>query len=76
MATGEKKYRTSGDPLTRREKDPGYRVGWRHKVRFETGHLDGEMTYGEASRKADELAAQDTDGKVYYPEPIRTLVDT
>jgi len=75
MAAGEKKYRFAGDPLARRDKDPGYRVGWRHRVRFETGHLDGEMTYGEASRMAAELQAQDTDGKVYYPELIRTLVD-
>jgi hypothetical protein len=69
----EKKYRFSGDPLARRDSDPGYQVGWRHKVRFEKGHLEGEMTFGEASRKAAELQAQDNEGKVYYPELVMTL---
>lgn len=69
----EKKYHFTGDPLMKRENDPGYRVGWRHKVRFERGHLEGEMTYGEASRKAAELQTKDTEGKVYFPELIMTL---
>lgn len=59
-----------GDALWRRPDDPGYRVGWRHKVKFEKGHLDGEMTYGEASAKAKELQGADGDGKVFYPELI------
>jgi hypothetical protein len=59
-----------GDPLWRRSDDPGYRVGWRHRVAFEKGGLEGEMSYAEASRKAAELQAQDTEGKVYYPELI------
>jgi hypothetical protein len=73
MAAGEKKFQFSGDPLSRRDEDPGYRVGWRHKAQFQKGHLDGDMTYGEASRKAAELQAQDTEGKVYYPELLMTL---
>ena len=72
MAAG-KKYRFAGDPLLRRDSDPGYQVGWRHKVRFEKGHLEGEMSYGEASRRAAELQAKDTEGKVYFPEMTRTL---
>jgi hypothetical protein len=60
-----------GDPLWRRADDPGYRVGWRHKVKFEKGHLEGEMTFGEAERKAAELSAQAPD-KTYYPELIIT----
>ncbi len=64
-----------GDPLWRRDSDPGYRVGWRSKSRFEAGHLEGEMTYGEAARKARELAAQDQDqDTTYYPELI--LIET
>ncbi|MGD2081687.1 MAG: hypothetical protein PVF91_01905 [Chromatiales bacterium] len=59
-----------GDPLWRRADDPGYRVGWRYKYEFKKGHLDGEMTYGEAVSKAAELQAQDTEGRVYYPELI------
>jgi len=61
-----------GDPLWRRAADPGYRVGWRHKYQFQKGHLEGEMTYGEAAAKAAELQAKDSDGKVYYPELILT----
>jgi hypothetical protein len=68
---GEKRYRLAGDPLRRRDSDPGYRVGWRHRVRFEKGHLEGDMSYGEARRRADELQASDTEGKVYFPEMIR-----
>ena len=60
---------SKGDPLWKRADDPGYRVGWRSKAKFEKGHLDGEMTYGEAAAKAAELAAQNPD-KTYYPELI------
>ena len=66
------KLTQKGDPLWRRASDPGYRVGWRHKVKFEKGHLEGEMTFGEASKKAAELQAQETDQKVYYAELIIT----
>lgn len=58
-----------GDPLWKRASDPGYRVGWRSKAKFEKGHLDGEMTYGEASQKAQELSNQDAT-KTYFPELI------
>ena len=68
MATALK---AKGDPLWRRDGDPGYRVGWRHKYAFEKGHLDGEMTYGEARKKAAELQAADPEKKkVYFPELI------
>lgn len=60
-----------GDPLWKRASDPGYRVGWRSKAKFEKGHLEGEMTYGEAEAKAKELAGQES-GKTYYPELITT----
>ena len=66
------KLTQKGDSLWRRASDPGYRVGWRHKVKFEKGHLEGEMTFGEASKKAAELQAQETDQKVYYAELIIT----
>ncbi len=59
-----------GDALWRRPNDPGYRVGWRHRVKFEKGHLDEEMTYGEAKQKAEDLQAVDSEGKIYYPELI------
>lgn len=57
------------DPLWRRDSDPGYRIGWRSKLGFEKGHLDGEMTYGEARARAAELAARDS-SKAYFPEPV------
>jgi hypothetical protein len=69
----DKKYRFEGDPLRRRDLDPGYRVGWRHRVRFEKGHLEGAMTYGEARREAALLQAKEAGGRVYYPELILTL---
>jgi hypothetical protein len=62
---------TQGDPLWKRSDDPGYRVGWRSKSKFEKGHLDGEMTYGEAAAKAAELAAKEPD-KTFFPELIIT----
>jgi hypothetical protein len=65
------RFDSKGDPLVRRQSDPGYRIGWRHKVRFEKGHEEGEMTYGEAEKRAEELAAQHPD-KVFYPELIFT----
>jgi len=60
-----------GDPLWKRADDPGYRIGWRSKAGFEKGHFDGEMTYGEAEKKARELAAGDSE-KTYFPEMIVT----
>lgn len=67
----EIKYASKGDPLWKRAEDPGYRVGWRLKYGFEKGHLDGEMTYAEAAKKAAELAAQDSN-KTYFPEMVLT----
>ena len=49
--------KAKGDALWKRDDDPGYRIGWKYKYRFEKGHLEGEMTYGEARRKAAELQA-------------------
>ena len=60
-----------GDPLWKRAADPGYQIGWRSRAGFEKGHLDGEMTYGEAQKKAEELAASDLT-KTYFPEIIVT----
>lgn len=62
---------SKGDPLWRRAADPGYRVGWRSKSRFEKGHLDGEMTFGEAAARAAELTAANPD-KTYFPELVLT----
>lgn len=61
--------KAKGDALWKRDDDPGYRIGWKYKYRFEKGHLEGEMTYGEARRKAAELQAAEPD-KVYFAELI------
>lgn len=68
----EMKLKSQGDSLSKRATDRGYRVGWRSKAKHEKGHLDGEMTYGEARSKAAELEAGDPD-KTYYPELILEL---
>lgn len=62
-------YINRADPLQRRASDKGYRVGWKLRYGFQRGHLDGEMNYGEAVKKAGELGSKDHD-KVYWPEMI------
>ena len=63
------KYRPRAETLLRRSSDPGYRVAWKLKYGFQKGYLEGEMTYGEAKRKAEEMMAKDPE-KVYWPELI------
>lgn len=56
------------DPMApRKDSDPGFIIGWRHKSRFEAGKLEGEMTYGEAVRKAEELSRKEPD-KTFWAE--------
>lgn len=57
------------DSLMRRSSDAGYRIGWKYKYKFERGYLDGVMTYGEASKKVEELTAQDAE-KAFWPEQV------
>lgn len=63
-------FTLKADPLLHRNEDTGYCIGWRYKYKFEKGVLDGEMTYGEAKKKAAELQAKEPD-KVFFPEIIR-----
>lgn len=60
-----------GDTLVHKPEDPGYRVGWKYKYQFEKGHLDEEMTYGEALQKCAELAAKEPE-KTFWPELVLT----
>jgi hypothetical protein len=62
-------FKIKGDPLQRRENDPGYRVAWKHKYKFEKGHFDEEMTYGEALRLAEKMELKEPD-KTFWPELI------
>jgi hypothetical protein len=67
MSTGT--YKNRADVFKRNDSDAGYHVGYRSKRGFDKGHLEGEMTYGEARKKAEELAAKD-DSMTYWPEMI------
>jgi len=71
MSANEIKLTGKADPLWHRDVDPGYRIGWRSKLDFAKGHIEGEMTYGAARARAAELAASDP-SKTYFPEPILT----
>lgn len=62
-------FKFRADPLRRQEKDKGYRIGWKHRLDLVRGFLDGDMTYGEATKKAAELSAKDKD-KIYWAEMI------
>lgn len=62
-------FKFRADPLFKRANDKGYRIGWKHRYDLVRGYIDGEMTYGEASKKAAELGAKDKD-KFYWAEMI------
>lgn len=62
-------YINRANPLQRQASDKGYRVNWKLRYGFQTGHLDGELTYGEAVKKAGELGSKDHD-KVYWAAMI------
>ena len=62
-------YINRANPLQKKAGDKGYRVGWKLRYGFQRGYLDGEMTYGEASKKAAELGAKEP-SKVFWPEMI------
>ncbi|MBI3562845.1 MAG: hypothetical protein HY080_14125 [Gammaproteobacteria bacterium] len=62
-------FKFRADPLLKRANDTGYRIGWKHRYDLVRGHLDGEMTFGEATKKAAELGAKDKD-KIYWAEMI------
>ena len=52
--------------------DTGYVVGWRSKRAFQRGTLEGEMTFGEAQKKAAELLAKEPD-KTFWAEKVLEL---
>ena len=62
-------YTNRADSMLRRDADTGYRVACKLKYGFEKKHLDGEMTYGDAKKKAAVLQAYEPD-KVYWAEMI------
>ncbi|MDX1334803.1 MAG: hypothetical protein R3312_03385 [Gammaproteobacteria bacterium] len=62
-------FTNRADVFHRNDADAGYRVAYRSKRGFEKGVFDEELTYGEARKKAEELAAKD-DTKTFWPEMI------
>lgn len=62
-------YSNRADSLVKKDDDKGYRIGWKLKYGFQKSHLDGEMTYGEAKKKAAELQAKEPE-KVFWAEMI------
>jgi hypothetical protein len=53
--------------FSKTDSDTGYVIGWRDKHQFKAGKMEGEMTYGEARMKAEELNAKEPD-KAFWPE--------
>lgn len=62
-------YTNRADPFFHKDDDRGFQIGWKLKYDFQRGHLDGEMTYGEARKKAAELQEKEPE-KVFWPEVI------
>lgn len=62
-------YTNRADSLVKRDADTGYRVAWKLKYGYEKSHFDTEMTYGEATKKAAELQAKESE-KVFWAEMI------
>jgi len=56
------------DTLIKQADDPNYVIGWKKKYAFETGLLEGKMTYAEAKKRAAELTAADKEQKTYWPQ--------
>lgn len=62
-------YSNRADSLVKKDTDTGYQVAWKLKYGFQKSHFDGEMTYGEATKKAAELQAKEPE-KVFWAEMI------
>ena len=52
--------------LTAADED-GFVIAWRSKREFETGRLEGLMTYAEAFERCERLRAENPD-KTYWPQ--------
>jgi hypothetical protein len=62
-------YINKADSLEKKATDKGYCVGWKSRSGFERSRLDGEMTFGEAQKKAAELSAKEPN-KVFWAEML------
>ena len=59
----------SEETLIRPADEKGYIIAWRYKYKFETGTLDGEMTYGEATQKCAKLCTKEPE-KTFWPQRV------
>ncbi len=57
----------AADALLRPADEDGYIIAWRCKYKFETGRMEGTMTYAEAAKKCAELCAEDSE-KTFWPQ--------
>ncbi len=57
----------SEETLLKPADESGYVIAWRCKYKFETGQLDGEMSYGDAAKKCAELCAKEPE-KTFWPQ--------
>lgn len=53
--------------FNKNDTDSGYIIGWRYRTKLGAGKLKGEMTYGEAKKKAAEMSAKEPE-KTFWPE--------
>lgn len=56
----------------KKDSDSGYVIAWKYKYKFEKGSLEGEMSYGEAEKKAAELRKKEPD-KTFWAEKVLEL---
>ena len=54
------------------QNDSGYVIGWKYKYQFERGTLEGEMSYAEALKKANELNKKEPE-KTFWAEKVLEL---
>jgi hypothetical protein len=54
----DKHVRFPGSPLACRDADAGHGLGWRHRVPYDEGRLDGEMTDRETRPQATALKSK------------------
>ena len=63
------------DSLLYSDDEPGFIIAWRAKYDFETGRLDGAMTYAEALEKCRQLCAEQPD-KTFWPQREAQTADS
>ena len=63
------------DPLLYADDEPGFIIAWRMKYQFETGRLDGEMTYTKALEECERLHQKQPE-KTFWPQRVSQSADS